>query len=187
MKQPLQPWPPGYQTRTLAVIRGDFKVSSDPGLVLSTVLGSCVSVCMFDPNARIGGMNHYLLAEGTESDANSLKYGAHAMELLINNLLKQGASRTTLRAKVFGGSRMTGRFADIGPRNAEFALRYLTAEDFEIQSRDLGGTAARRVNFHPVTGQARVIHTVGDEETAAPPVRAPVRPQPTRTEGITLF
>ena len=187
MKQPLQAWPPGFQTRTLAVIRGDFQVSSDPTIVLSTVLGSCVSVCMFDPNARIGGMNHYLLAEGTETDATSLKYGAHAMELLINSLLKKGANRSTLRAKVFGGSRMTGRFADIGPRNAEFALRYLAAEEFDIQSRDLGGNAARRVNFHPVSGHARVIHTAPDEEVAIAPVRPLARPQPARPEGVTLF
>ncbi|MCW1932020.1 chemotaxis protein CheD [Pararhodobacter zhoushanensis] len=187
MKQPLQHWPPGFQTRTVAVIRGDFQVSSDPSVVLSTVLGSCVSVCMFDPGAKIGGMNHYLLAEGTESDASSLKYGAHAMELLINNLLKQGAKRGTLRAKVFGGSRMTGRFADIGPRNAEFALRYLAAEDFDVQSHDLGGNAARRVNFHPVTGYARVIHTAPDEETTVTPARVPLRPPASRTEGITLF
>ncbi|WP_370207248.1 chemotaxis protein CheD [Pararhodobacter marinus] len=188
MKQQFQNWPEGYRTRTVPVIRGEYLVSSDPELVLSTVLGSCVSVCLYDPACRIGGMNHYLLADAREGEATSLKYGANAMELLINHLLKSGASRSTLQAKVFGGSRMSGRFGDIGPKNAEFALRYLRAEDFPVRAQDLGGTDARRINFHPVTGKVRIIHVSGamDAAIVAPPPPPPP-PRSAKPDAVTLF
>ncbi|MFN4098845.1 MAG: chemotaxis protein CheD [Pararhodobacter sp.] len=186
--QQFQNWPDGYRTYMIPVIRGEFQVTSDPEIVLSTVLGSCVSVCLYDPSARIGGMNHYLLADPSEGEATSLKYGAHAMELLINNLLRKGAGRANLQAKVFGGSKMSGRFADIGPRNAAFALRYLKAEDFPVAGQDLGGTEARRINFHPVTGKARIVRVAGhvDAAIAAPPPK----PSTIRTPAaaaVTLF
>lgn len=186
--QQYQNWPEGYRTRAVAVIRGEFQVSTDPEVVLSTVLGSCVSVCLYDPVCKIGGMNHYLLADAAEGETASLKYGANAMELLINNLLKRGASRTTMQAKVFGGSRMSGRFADIGPRNAAFALRYLAAEDFPVLAQDLGGSEARRVNFHPVSGKARVVHITGMVEPAiAAPAPPKIEPRRSPAESITLF
>lgn len=188
MSPPRHSWPEGYSTHVVPVIRGEFLVSDDPDVVLSTVLGSCVSVCLFDPAFGLGGMNHYLLADASEGEATSLKYGANAMELLINNMLKRGAARARLQAKVFGGSRMSGRFADIGPRNVEFALRYLAAEDFPVVGRDLGGAEARRVNFHPATGKARVVHVTGTVEpaiAAPPPPRPSARPAP--AGGVTLF
>lgn len=183
-----QAWPEGFRTHVVPVIRGEFQVSADPDVVLSTVLGSCVSVCLYDPDLKIGGMNHYLLADASEGEATNLKYGANAMELLINNLLRRGAMRDRLQAKVFGGSQMSGRFADIGPRNSDFALRYLAAEDFPVLAHDLGGVQARRVNFHPVTGKARVGHVNGtvDAAIAAPPLPQPsARPDP--AAAITLF
>mgnify|MGYP003876705161 CR=1 FL=1 len=186
--QQYQNWPAGYRTRTLAVIRGEFQVSTDPEIVLSTVLGSCVSVCLYDPTCKIGGMNHYLLADAAEGETANLKYGANAMELLINRLLRQGASRANMQAKVFGGARMSGRFADIGPRNAAFALRFLAAEDFPVLAQDLGGSEARRVNFHPVSGKARVVHIAG---TVEPAIAAPAPPKPAAQRpaagGVTLF
>lgn len=188
MKHHYQTWPDGFRTHTEPVIRGEYRVSSDPDVVLSTVLGSCVSVCLYDPARRLGGMNHYLLADGSDGEVTSLKYGAHAMELLINTMLKAGASRSSLQAKVFGGSKMSGRFADIGPRNAAFALKYLAAEDFPVNAQDLGGAEARRVNFHPATGKARVVHITGHVE---PGIAAPPPPKPqirsSGREAITLF
>ncbi|MEL6840130.1 MAG: chemotaxis protein CheD [Pseudomonadota bacterium] len=163
----VQNWPKGYKTSTVSVIQGEFQVSSDPGIVLSTVLGSCISVCLYDRMVGVGGMNHYLLAESAKTDTYSLKYGAHAMELLVNALLKAGASRRDLEAKVFGGSLMSGRFDYIGPRNAEFALNYLADEKLAVVANDTGGAAARRVNFHPATGQARVIRTQAQVTTEA--------------------
>jgi chemotaxis protein CheD len=179
----MQNWPVGYQTRIVPVVQGEFQVSNDSGVVLSTVLGSCVSVCLFDDRAKIGGMNHYLLAEGDLSESGNLKYGAYAMELLINSLLKKGAARANLSAKIFGGARMSGRFATIGPRNAEFAVSFLKGEGFPVLSQDTGGQSARRLNFHPTTGQARLIRNIDAGEAhramavqpkAAPPKKPDV-------------
>lgn len=170
----VQNWPTGYATRNVSVIQGEFKVSADPEVVLSTVLGSCISVCLFDAKARIGGMNHYLLADADKAGGSSLKYGAHAMELLVNGLLRAGAGRGNLQAKIFGGSLMSGRFDYIGPRNAEFAVNYLTDENFPIIAEDTGGASARRVNFHPATGQARVIQTQSQVDNAPP--KPPTKP-----------
>lgn len=161
----LQNWPVGHRTQLVPVIQGNFLVSSDPAVAFSTVLGSCASVCLFDKFAKIGGMNHYLLANGANEGTANLKYGGHAMELLINQLLKQGASRHRLKAKVFGGSRMMGRFNYIGPSNTSFTLQYLSDEGFMVVSKDLGGKHARRVNFHPVTGNARVVSSAPMDET----------------------
>ena len=99
------------------VIQGQFEVSrDDPSCCLTTVLGSCISVCMFDPLARAGGMNHFLLASGQAGEAASASYGVNAMELLINALLKQGARRARLRAHVFGGANMMAGLGSIGTR-----------------------------------------------------------------------
>ena len=87
-------WPTGYQTKLTPIVQGEFHVSTEPSVAFSTVLGSCVSVCLFDDVMKVGGMNHYLLAESSGQNSDSLRYGAHAMELLINKLLRTGASRS---------------------------------------------------------------------------------------------
>lgn len=182
-----QEWPPGYRTELRAVVQGEFQVSKDPTVALSTVLGSCVAVCLYDTEAKVGGMNHYLLAEGARDDTNALRYGTNAMELLINALLKRGATRSLLRAKVFGGSQLSGRFGHIGRTNVEFALGFLSAEGLPIEGQDLGGTTARRVNFHPVTGRARCasINAPVDQIDKAD-LRAAAPPRP-RASSVELF
>lgn len=180
-------WPPGKSSFLRNVVQGDFRVSSDEGEVCSTLLGSCVSVCLYDLARGIGGLNHYLLPETAQVGNDQMRYGGHAMELLINGLLKIGADRKLLRAKVFGGARMTERYAEIGQRNAEFAQRYLASEGIEIVSSDTGGRMARRLHFHPVSGQVRVMHiaTDPDRDRKVPSQKdlAPTKP----TESITLF
>lgn len=175
-------WPAGYSTQAVTVIQGEYKTASDPGVTLTTVLGSCVAVCLFDARLGVGGMNHYLLAESQASEGLNLKYGIHAMELLVNGLLKLGASRGRMQAKIFGGGNMTGRFADIGPRNVEFALKFLSEEGFPILARDVGGSLARRLNFHPATGQARVLRPGSSDEAVQVAAAAPQR-----SGGVTLF
>lgn len=149
-------WPEGMKCRLKTIVSGETDVSSDPGVVISTVLGSCVSVCIFDPQAGIGGANHYFLS--TER-GHSASYGAVAMELLINGLMRMGAERGRMRAKLFGGALMKSGLGDIGKDNATFALSYLQTERFPIMAMDLGGFSARRLHFHPVTGKARVVLT----------------------------
>ena len=102
---------------------------SEPDVVLSTILGSCVAACMRDPVAGVGGMNHFLLpgsAEALSSGGDATRYGVHLMELLINGLLKKGARRDRLEAKIFGGAKTIARFSNVGEQNAVFARQFLT-------------------------------------------------------------
>ena len=172
------------QPRLETVVQGEYRISSNPDVTLSTVLGSCVAVCLFDEDAGIGGMNHYLLPEGQGTGGDAVKYGALAMELLINGLLKAGASRHRMQAKIFGGARITANFADIGARNAAFGRDFLAREGLRVVSENLGGTNARRVHFHPVSGKARLM-TVPNNNRSVPTVAPPQRgPAP---GDITLF
>jgi len=174
-------WP---SHRILPVIQGEYRVSRDADAVLSTVLGSCVSACIYDPVARVGGMNHFLLPGDEGANKTELKYGAMAMELLINELLKAGALRGQIRVKLFGGARVPSSFTDIGEKNVIFARSYMRREGFEVVSESLGGRQARRLHFRPATGAARLVML---PPTEAPPERLPPRPAATRDPGITLF
>ncbi|MDZ7710208.1 MAG: chemotaxis protein CheD [Roseovarius sp.] len=140
--------------RTIHIIQGEFRVSDTPGDMLSTVLGSCVATCIYDPVRMVGGMNHYLLPTGVPTDVN-LKYGAHAMELLLNELYKKGAVRERLEAKVFGGARMLKGLPNIGGANAEFAQWFLKTENIRCVLTSVGGTRARKIRFWPCTGKAQ--------------------------------
>jgi chemotaxis protein CheD len=142
------------QQNTLHVIQGSFKTSSDANAVMMTILGSCVATCLWDEVAKVGGMNHFLLANEPDQCAEGYRHGLHAMELLINDLLKKGAQRHRLKAKIFGGAMMQNRFGRIGKANAEFALHFLKSEDIPILAQSLGGTMARRIRFWPTTGFA---------------------------------
>lgn len=141
------------------VMEGQFHVSDDPNLVLSTVLGSCVAACLRDPVARIGGMNHFLLP-GDEDRTRSLdaeRYGVHLMELLVNGLMSRGAQRERLEAKLFGGAKTVFKSSDVGAMNARFAEDFLKNEGIRIVGGSLGGPLGRRVEYWPVTGRARQI------------------------------
>lgn len=146
---------PSAATRNIPVIQGEIKISADPDTVLSTVLGSCVAVCLWDPHAHVGGMNHFLLAEGEGNQ--SVKYGAYAMEMLINRLMRAGADRRALQSKAFGGASVSNYSNDIGARNAEFARRFLADEGIPCLGESLGGKMARRIVFTPTTGRARML------------------------------
>ncbi len=150
--------------QTVTVVQGDFVVSADPAVILSTILGSCVAVCLFDPTAKVGGMNHFLLATGGDLDPADMKYGINAMELLINNLLRAGGDRRRLQAKAFGGARMTSHARDIGQSNAMFAMDFLEREGIPCLSNSLGGIMARRVQFTPATGAARQMQIAGSPQ-----------------------
>lgn len=136
------------------VVQGDFSTSNDPNVVLTTVLGSCVAACIWDPIAQVGGLNHFLLPDRTKDAGNPIVYGAQAMELLINDLLKKGAIKRRLRAKLFGGGNVLEGLSNIGEKNAEFALNFLQNEGIDCVSSSLLGSQARRVRFYPTTGRA---------------------------------
>ncbi len=169
------------------VVQGEYRVSNDPAELLSTILGSCVAVCLHDPAGKIGGMNHFLLPFGQEEGTNRpVRYGLFAMEMLINALMKQGARKSHLQAKLFGGAKISADLRDIGQTNASFAREYLAAEGIACVSESLGGTNARRVVFHPATGQARML-IVPSTNLVATEVLAPPAARRARDEGIELF
>jgi chemotaxis protein CheD len=140
--------------RTMHVVQGEYRVIRDPRVVLTTILGSCVSTCIWDDVAGVGGMNHFLLPGDDAASSDHVKYGVNAMELLINGLLKEGASRARLRAKLFGGAHVVQSLGDIGAKNAAFAQKFLGLECIPCVGQSLGGFQARRVRFWPTTGRA---------------------------------
>ncbi|WP_419759420.1 chemotaxis protein CheD [Acidisoma sp.] len=145
------------------VVQGEQHVENDPKAMLTTILGSCIAACMWDPVRRLGGMNHFLLPgeDNQVPEANaggsSARYGVHAMELLVNALLRRGARRESLQAKLFGGGRMIRGLTDIGEMNATFAERFLKAEGIPVVGGSLRGNQGRRIQFWPVGGRARQV------------------------------
>lgn len=140
------------------ILPGEYYISK-ADMVLVTVLGSCVTACIRDRERGIGGMNHFMLAEGSDGVVStSARYGVYAMEILINHLLKSGAKRSSLEAKVFGGGRVLSSLsgAMIGERNAEFVLDYLQTEQIPVLARDLLDVFPRKVYFFPQTGRVLV-------------------------------
>ena len=137
------------------IVQGEFKVSKDRDVVLTTLLGSCVAACIRDPVTGIGGMNHFLLPGGdVGSSKDSERLGVHLMELLLNGLMRQGAQRDRLEAKLFGGARMMSGLSDIGAKNADFAKKFLAYEGIKIVGGDTGGNQGRRIQFWPGSGRA---------------------------------
>lgn len=144
---------------TVIIIHPGEYLATDEDVIISTVLGSCVAVALHDPQLGIGGLNHFMLpGEISGRDffrEDSGRYGMYAMELLINALLKQGARKQRLVAKVFGGGHVlhaTGS-ANIPDSNVRFALEFLATEELRIESRDLGGNQARKILFYPKTNR----------------------------------
>jgi chemotaxis protein CheD len=156
---------------TVHVVQGGHAVGRDPDVVIGTILGSCVAACLWDPEARIGGMNHIVLPEGTGSSNTIDRHGASDMERLINALQREGAARGRLRAKAFGGANMIAGLPDIGKRNVEFLMAFLTREGIPVDGSSLGGNQARMIRFWPHSGRARqrLVDRV-DEPGALPPL-----------------
>jgi len=145
--------------KRINIIQGEIAVADTPDTVISTLLGSCVAVCLHDGTARLGGMNHFLLGEPGGGDVIPLhemqRYGIHAMELLINGLMAKGAARHRLKAHLYGGANMITGLGSIGSANAAFAERFMRTEGIPIGLKDLGGASARRVEFMPFEGRSR--------------------------------
>lgn len=148
---------PRYQAHVKKVLPGEYVVTGEE-LILTTLLGSCVSACVHDPLLKIGGMNHFMLPDRDKREGESARYGSYAMEVLINELLKRGSTRERLEAKVFGGGVMLPSFAAnrIGERNGEFVIRYLKQEGIQLLAQDLGDVHPRMVHYFPQTGRAMV-------------------------------
>ncbi len=157
-----------FQTEAAKILPGEYFVS-DAGMLLVTVLGSCVAACIRDTEAGIGGMNHFMLPDdgGRDSVTASARYGTYAMEVLINHLLKSGARRNRLEAKVFGGGAVLSSLSssNVGVRNAEFVLNYLKTEKIPVVAKDLLDAYPRKVYFFSQTGRVLVkkLHRVHND------------------------
>ncbi len=157
----------------IPIIQGEHRVVAQPDVLISTILGSCVAVCLHDAAARVGGMNHFLLSEPRPdlvvSEADLQRYGVHAMELLINEMMKLGAMRSRLRAQIYGGANVIVGLGFIGSSNATFARRFLKTEGIPVTHADVGGKCARKIEFRPYEGKARCVEL---SDVAAVPTKA---------------
>jgi chemotaxis protein CheD len=145
------------------ILPGEYYVTKADEII-TTVLGSCISVCIHDLSVGVGGMNHFMLpisksggwkgAENPLSEAN--RYGNYAMEHMINELLKHGATRENLEVKIFGGGQIISKLTQIGEKNIEFIHLYIRNERLRLASEDVGGVLARKVVYYPATGRVRV-------------------------------
>jgi chemotaxis protein CheD len=161
-----QPAPTEYFDREFQIVSvkiqpGQYYAASGEGSI-STVVGSCVSTCLWDPVRRIGGMNHFMLPGEPSAKASpwglSARFGVYAMEVLINEMLHLGADRSRLVAKVFGGAQVLQGFdsLDVGRMNSNFVLSFLREEGIQLLAQDLLGVCPRKLHFFPETGKVRV-------------------------------
>jgi chemotaxis protein CheD len=150
---------PAFGAHSVRVLPGHSYTTGARDEMIVTVLGSCVAACVRDPATGFGGMNHFMLPESETGDWNgvgaALRYGNHAMEALINAVLKSGCRRENLEVKLFGGADLNAGSALVGTKNAQFALRYCDLERLTVAAADLGGPVGRRIHYFPATGRVK--------------------------------
>lgn len=177
---------PALGLTVVQVLQGDYYVTSRRDEALTTVLGSCIAACVRDPLLGCGGMNHFLLPEaaGPASDLVAtarLRYGVHAMDRLIADVLALGGRRERLEVKVFGGGNVVAGLGAVGHRNADFVEDYLRRAGLAVAASHLRGTASRRIQYVPRTGRVR-LRELAPEVAAAVP-RHEVRRMPRVVAG----
>lgn len=138
------------------VLPGEAYVTPRADEMIVTILGSCVAACVRNPKTGFGGLNHFMLPESRSGEWNgvsaAMRYGNHAMEVLINEVMKSGCRRRDLEIKLFGGANLTSGPSPVGSANVAFVLDYLKTEGLQVASADLGGRYGRRIHYHPATG-----------------------------------
>ena len=147
-----------FRNEAVKVLPGEFFVH-DEDILITTTLGSCIAACLWDREKRVGGMNHFMLPDGAGSAGEaSGRYGAFAMDQLIGELVKRGANRTTMEAKVFGGGAVIEGMntINIGERNTQFVMDYLRTERITVVSKDVMDIYPRKVCYLPASGKAMV-------------------------------
>ena len=157
---PLHYFDRDFQVDAVKILPGQYHAARHGAI--TTVLGSCVSTCLWDPLERIGGMNHFMLPGDTASPgspwAESARFGVYAMEVLINQMLRMGAERRRLVAKVFGGAQLLAGFdrLDVGAKNSGFVLEFLRVEGIPVVAKDLMDVCPRKVHFFVDSGKVQV-------------------------------
>lgn len=153
-------WDPTRCCFAAKILPGEFYVTTGTELI-TTVLGSCVSACVRDTRLGVGGMNHFMLPHSVDANdwggaSLAARYGSHAMEALINEIIKAGGDRRCLEVKAFGGGNVVSGMTSVGRKNAEFLRRYVKIEGLHLASADLGGAWPRKVVYFPHTGKVQV-------------------------------
>ena len=149
-----------FEMNAVKILPGEYFATNQETMIV-TVLGSCVSACIRDPIAGVAGMNHFLLpanADEINFNSESARYGVYAMEILINHMLKLGADRKRLEAKIFGGANVLKGFKvnNVGKQNAEFVQEYMMSENIRVTATDLLGEFPRKLYQFPKTGEVKV-------------------------------
>lgn len=140
------------------ILPGEYYVTHNQEVV-TTVLGSCVSVCIYDPINAIGGMNHFMLPSGNNDNdilSESFRYGDVAMEKLVNVILRHGGDKAKLVFKAFGGGQIIKNMTNIGQRNISFLHKFMTMEGYKLSASDLGGPHPRKLLFYPLDGKVKL-------------------------------
>ena len=168
---------------------GGVHASREP-VVIKTLLGSCIAVCLHDPVSRVGGMNHFMLPFGADDHAaNAARFGVHAMDRLIGAAMRAGGDRRRFVAKVFGGAHVLGRRGSqvsVPEQNIEFVRSFLETEGFPLLNADVGGEQPRQVHFHTDSGRAFVKRVTGAAAKLAQRERRSMRTPPAYGD-VTLF
>ncbi|MCF6324497.1 MAG: chemoreceptor glutamine deamidase CheD [Gammaproteobacteria bacterium] len=152
-------WDKQNEIVSAKILPGEFYVTRENEAIV-TVLGSCISACIRDPQAGIGGMNHFMLPADNSGNGTKLsesaRYGNFAMEMLINEILKNGGKKQNLEVKIFGGGKILRNMTDVGERNIEFAVTYIKTEGLNLLSSDVGSPHPRKVYYFPDSGRVRI-------------------------------
>lgn len=190
-----------FNREVYELFAGDYYVTKEKNVFLSTLLGSCISVCLKDKVSGIVAMNHFMLPASIKRDemiiSDDARYGMFAMEKMINEMMKLGARRHSLQAKVFGGGEVLGtKVNNVSKSNITFAMNYLKMEDIPILSYDVGGRYGRKLFFVPETfevfvkkiGQeAKLIATVREEENYLDEIKRKQAEKAKQADNLTLF
>ncbi|MCF6234813.1 MAG: chemoreceptor glutamine deamidase CheD [Gammaproteobacteria bacterium] len=155
-----QYWDKGHSTFAAKILPGEYYVTVENEVIV-TVLGSCISACIRDPVFGVGGMNHFMLPEGdqemiAQGATAATRYGNHAMEQLINDILKHGGSRKNLEVKIFGGGKVLAQMTDVGDKNIRFITEYIATEGLKLVASDVGNIYPRKVYYFPLSGKVRM-------------------------------
>ena len=181
-----------FHNDAVKVLPGEYFVH-DEDMLITTTLGSCIAVCLWDRQQRVGGMNHFMLPDGGNGGAGTNgRYGGFAMDLLIGEMVKRGATRSTMEAKVFGGGAVIGGMSslNVGERNTSFVMDYLRTERITVVSKDVLDIYARKVCFLPASGKAMVkrLASTNTDALAAQERAAAAKAMPASSGGsVDLF
>lgn len=155
-------WDRTHQMPAAKILPGEYYVTPH-NEIITTVLGSCVSACIWDRVFGIGGMNHFMLPlshngewGGSELISTATRYGNYAMEHMINDILTHGGHRKNLSVKIFGGGQIISDMSNIGRKNIEFVESYINSEDLDLVGEDVGDSFPRKVVFYPQNGRVKV-------------------------------